>query len=144
MGSSRPGTLPANLQGIWNEHVEAPWNADYHININVQMNYWPAEVANLPECHEPFFDMVDRLVERGRKTARDLWAHSPRGGGGSGPEGASKWTSRGRAAAWLWSSISAMPAAAPFLGEWRGAQDNEASGRPHPPRIVSGRGRLEK
>jgi alpha-L-fucosidase 2 len=73
MGSSRPGTLPANLQGIWNEHIAAPWNADYHININVQMNYWPAEVANLSECHEPFFDMMDRLVERGRKTARDLY-----------------------------------------------------------------------
>ena len=73
MGSSRPGTLPANLQGIWNEHTTAPWNADYHININVQMNYWPAEVANLSECHQPFFDMVDHLVVRGRKTARDLY-----------------------------------------------------------------------
>jgi alpha-L-fucosidase 2 len=73
MGSSRPGTLPANLQGIWNEHIEAPWNADYHTNINVQMNYWPAEVTNLSECHEPFFDMVDHLVIRGRKTARELY-----------------------------------------------------------------------
>jgi len=73
MGSSRPGTLPANLQGLWNEHIEAPWNADYHTNINVQMNYWPAEVTNLSECHEPFFDMVDKLVESGRKTARDLY-----------------------------------------------------------------------
>jgi len=73
MGSSRPGTLPANLQGIWNEHISAPWNADYHTNINVQMNYWPAEVTNLSECHEPFFDMVDQLVVRGRKTARDLY-----------------------------------------------------------------------
>jgi alpha-L-fucosidase 2 len=73
IGSSRPPGLPANLQGLWNEHIEAPWNADYHININVQMNYWPAEVANLSECHEPFFDMVDELVVRGRKTARDLY-----------------------------------------------------------------------
>jgi len=73
LGSSRPGTLPANLQGIWNEHIEAPWNADYHININVQMNYWPSEVVNLPECHEPFFYLVDRIRERGRKTARDLY-----------------------------------------------------------------------
>jgi len=73
MGSSRPGTLPANLQGIWNEHIAAPWNADYHTNINVQMNYWPVEVANLAECHEPFFDMVDKLVVRGRKTARVLY-----------------------------------------------------------------------
>jgi len=73
MGSSRPGTLPANLQGIWNEHVEGPWNVDYHTNINVQMNYWPAEVANLSECHEPLFYLVDRLVERGRRTARELY-----------------------------------------------------------------------
>ena len=73
MGSSRPGTLPANLQGIWNEHIAAPWNADYHTNINVQMNYWPVEAANLAECHEPFFDMVDKLVMRGRKTAHDLY-----------------------------------------------------------------------
>jgi alpha-L-fucosidase 2 len=73
MGSSRPGTLPANLQGIWNEHIEGPWNVDYHTNINVQMNYWPVEVANLSECHEPFFYMVDRLVERGRETARELY-----------------------------------------------------------------------
>jgi len=73
MGSSRPGSLPANLQGIWNEHISAPWNADYHTNINVQMNYWPAEVTNLSECHEPFFDMVDKLVVRGRKTARELY-----------------------------------------------------------------------
>jgi alpha-L-fucosidase 2 len=73
MGSSRQGTLPANLQGIWNEHIAAPWNADYHLNINIQMNYWVAEAANLSECHEPFFDMVDELVVRGRKTARDLY-----------------------------------------------------------------------
>ncbi len=73
MSSSRPGTMPANLQGIWNEHITAPWNADYHININLQMNYWPAEVCNLSECHEPFFDFVEKLVERGRKTARELY-----------------------------------------------------------------------
>jgi alpha-L-fucosidase 2 len=70
MGSSRPGTLPANLQGIWNEHLQAPWNSDYHFNINVQMNYWPAEVANLAECHLPFFDYLESLVDSGRKTAR--------------------------------------------------------------------------
>ncbi len=57
--------MPANLQGLWNEHIEAPWNADYHININLQMNYWPAEVANLAECHEPLFDFIERLAARG-------------------------------------------------------------------------------
>ena len=59
--SSRPGCMPANLQGLWCEHIAAPWNSDYHININIQMNYWPAEVCNLSECHEPFFDLIDNL-----------------------------------------------------------------------------------
>jgi len=73
MCSSRPGTMPANLQGLWNDRIAAPWNADYHININVQMNYWPAEVTNLSECHEPFFDLIEGLVPSGRKTARDVY-----------------------------------------------------------------------
>ena len=58
MSCSRPGSLPANLQGIWNHWYEAPWNSDYHTNINLQMNYWPAEVTNLSECHEPLFDWL--------------------------------------------------------------------------------------
>ena len=70
IASSRPGTNPANLQGIWNEHIEAPWNADYHLNINLQMNYWPAEVTNLGELHLPFFDFIDRVLERGKITAK--------------------------------------------------------------------------
>ncbi|MBI5851803.1 MAG: glycoside hydrolase family 95 protein [Planctomycetes bacterium] len=74
MSSSRPGGLPANLQGLWNRHFEAPWGADYHININVQMNYWPAEVTNLAECHEPFFDLIEGLARRGASTARELYA----------------------------------------------------------------------
>ncbi len=71
MGSSRaPGTLPANLQGVWNEYMNAPWESDYHTNINIQMNYWHAEVANLPECHTLLFRFLEALVEPGRKTAR--------------------------------------------------------------------------
>jgi len=71
MGSSRPGDMPANLQGLWNEHMNAPWNADYHTNINLQMNYWPVEVANLSECHLPLFDYMQRcLVESGKRTAK--------------------------------------------------------------------------
>ena len=73
MGSSRPGSLAANLQGLWSHHIEAPWNVDYHINVNVQMNYWPAEVTNLSELHEPLFDLLDNLRPRGRKTARDVY-----------------------------------------------------------------------
>ena len=71
--SSRPGDLPANLQGIWNEHIAAPWNADYHTNINIQMNYWHAESTNLAECHEPLFDFTDRLIENGRVSAKKLY-----------------------------------------------------------------------
>lgn len=73
ISSSRPGTNPANLQGIWNQHIEAPWNADYHLNINLQMNYWPAEVANLSELHMPLFDFGDRLLERGKITAKEQY-----------------------------------------------------------------------
>lgn len=68
--SSRPGTQPANLQGIWNPHVQPPWNSDYTTNINTQMNYWPAEVTNLSECHEPLFDMIADLSVSGARTAR--------------------------------------------------------------------------
>jgi alpha-L-fucosidase 2 len=70
LSSSRPGTMPANLQGLWADGLNPPWQADYHININIQMNYWPVEVCNLSECHQPLFDFADRLVEPGRKTAR--------------------------------------------------------------------------
>jgi len=73
IASSRPGCMPANLQGIWCDRIKAPWNSDYHVNINAQMNYWPAEVCNLSECHEPFFDLIDNLRPRGRKTARDVY-----------------------------------------------------------------------
>ena len=73
ISSSRPGTNPANLQGLWNDHIEAPWNADYHLNINLQMNYWPAEVTNLSELHLPFFDFLDRLIERGKITAKEQY-----------------------------------------------------------------------
>ena len=70
MASSRPGCLPANLQGIWNEHLNAPWNSDFHTNINLQMNYWVPEICNLPECHTPLFDYMDTLVEPGNRTAK--------------------------------------------------------------------------
>jgi alpha-L-fucosidase 2 len=70
-GSSGPsGILPANLQGIWCDHLQAPWNADYHNNINDQMNYWPAEVTGLQKEHEPFLRFIQDLVDPGRKTAR--------------------------------------------------------------------------
>lgn len=70
--SSRPGTMPANLQGLWNEHIAAPWNSDFHININLQMNYWPAEVTNLSDLHEPFFWLNEGMMKAGREEARKL------------------------------------------------------------------------
>ncbi|MCC6142221.1 MAG: glycoside hydrolase family 95 protein [Candidatus Hydrogenedentes bacterium] len=72
--SSRPGDLPANLQGLWNDQINAPWNADYHTNINLQMNYWPAEATNLSECHLPLMQyMKDFLVESGTRTASEMY-----------------------------------------------------------------------
>ncbi|MBK8478422.1 MAG: glycoside hydrolase family 95 protein [Opitutaceae bacterium] len=74
ISSSRPGDLAANLQGIWNNLMYAPWSADYHININIQMNYWPAEVTNLAECHEPFFSLIENLAANGgRLAAREIY-----------------------------------------------------------------------
>ena len=71
MGSSRrPGVLPANLQGIWNQELQAPWNSDFHTNINIQMNYWPAEVCNLSETVIPFSDWINAIRVPGRVTAR--------------------------------------------------------------------------
>jgi len=73
ISSSRPGDLPANLQGLWADGLNPPWNADYHININLQMNYWPAEVTHLSECHLPYLQFIDALRENGRKTAHTLY-----------------------------------------------------------------------
>lgn len=71
LSSSRPGSMPANLQGLWNCELNASWNSDYHTNINLQMNYWPAEVTNLSECQQPLFDFMDHLAVSGAKTARE-------------------------------------------------------------------------
>ncbi len=70
ISSSRPGGLPANLQGLWAEEIQTPWNGDYHLDINVQMNYWPAEVCNLSELHEPMFKLIESLQKPGARTAR--------------------------------------------------------------------------
>jgi alpha-L-fucosidase 2 len=70
ISSSRPGGLPASLQGLWAEEIRTPWNSDWHLDVNVQMNYWPAEVCNLSELAEPLFALIGSLVEPGTKTAR--------------------------------------------------------------------------
>ena len=90
IASSRPGTQPANLQGIWNEETRAPWSSNYTLNINAEMNYWPAETCNMAEMHEPLIDFIGRLALNGKKTAEtnygargwvahhnsDLWAQT--------------------------------------------------------------------
>lgn len=70
---SRPGTLPANLQGIWNKEIEPPWDSKFTININTEMNYWPAEVCDLSECHRPLFDLMKRMQKRGAETAERMY-----------------------------------------------------------------------
>ncbi|MEV0889780.1 glycoside hydrolase N-terminal domain-containing protein [Promicromonospora sp. NPDC050262] len=73
VSSSRGGSLPANLQGVWNRVNNPPWDADYHVNINLQMNYWPAETTNLAETTQPFFDYVDSMVAPGTLTASQMY-----------------------------------------------------------------------
>ena len=73
IASSRPGSLPANLQGIWNEDYFPMWGSRFTININTEMNYWPANVCNLSECEEPLFDLLERVRIRGRDTAKKMY-----------------------------------------------------------------------
>lgn len=70
---SRPGTLPATLQGLWNKDMEAPWDAKFTININTEMNYWPAESCDLGDCHLPLFDLLKKMLPNGRKTAEIMY-----------------------------------------------------------------------
>jgi len=71
IASSRPGSQPANLQGIWNDRLEPPWDSKWTVNINTEMNYWPAELTNLSECHQPLFDMLAEVAVTGRPVARE-------------------------------------------------------------------------
>ena len=73
ISSSRPGGPPANLQGIWNKELRAPWSSNYTININTEMNYWPAEVTNLSEMHQPLLDWIQHLAKTGHETAYDYY-----------------------------------------------------------------------
>jgi alpha-L-fucosidase 2 len=73
ISSSRPGTQPANLQGIWNEKLDPPWESKYTTNINLEMNYWPAEPTNLSQCADPLFDLIDDLTISGHRTAKEQY-----------------------------------------------------------------------
>jgi alpha-L-fucosidase 2 len=79
ISSSRPGGLPANLQGLWNHSNTPPWRSDYHSNINIEMNYWPAEPTNLAECHRPFFDYVRSQIPVYRERTREQYGRDLRG-----------------------------------------------------------------
>jgi alpha-L-fucosidase 2 len=110
IASSRPGSQPANLQGIWNDQVRPPWSSNWTANMNVQMNYWPAETCNLSECHEPLFDLIEGLSVTGAQTAKenygalgwvshhnvDLWRQSaPVGNYGAGDPKWANWPMSG-------------------------------------------------
>jgi alpha-L-fucosidase 2 len=117
ISSSRPGSLPANLQGIWNDHVQPPWGSNYTTNINTEMNYWLAENTNLSECHQPLLDFIGLLAINGAQTARvnygitqgwcahhnsDIWAKtSPPGGYDWDPKGMPRWACWPMAGAWF-------------------------------------------
>jgi alpha-L-fucosidase 2 len=118
IASSRPGSRPTNLQGIWNDHVQPPWGSNYTTNINTEMNYWLAENTNLSECHQPLFDFMKELAVNGAVTAKvnyginegwtahhnsDLWAKtSPPGGQGwNDPSAMPRWSCWPMAAGWF-------------------------------------------
>lgn len=101
ISSSRPGSQPANLQGIWNESMNPPWSSKYTININTEMNYWPAEPTNLAECVEPLVGMVMDLMETGAHTAKVQW-------------GAGGWMTHHNTDLWR----AAAPIDGPFWGFW--------------------------
>jgi len=107
ISSSKPGGLPANLQGIWNEKILPPWQADYHHDINIQMNYWPAEVCNISECVDPFFDYVENMFPAARMAAQNLYncrgIYIPLTGDPSAKclKTETKWSEWTGAAAWL-------------------------------------------
>ncbi|WP_242139912.1 glycoside hydrolase family 95 protein [Sphingomonas sp. TREG-RG-20F-R18-01] len=109
IASSRAGTMPANLQGIWNATVRPPWSSNYTTNINLQMTYWPAESCDLAECHGPLIDHIERLAANGARTARtlyglpgwcvhhnsDVWAMSNPVGAGQGDPNWANWPMAG-------------------------------------------------
>ncbi|WP_448701274.1 glycoside hydrolase N-terminal domain-containing protein [Mucilaginibacter sp. AW1-3] len=117
ISSSRPGTPPANLQGIWNDAVQPPWGSNYTTNINTQMNYWLAENTNLSECHQPLFDFIKELSVNGKKTAKvnyninkgwvehhnsDIWAKtSTVGNYDTDPKASTRYSAWPMGGAWL-------------------------------------------
>lgn len=111
LASSRAGSLPANLQGVWNNSATPPWNDDYHVNINLQMNYWLADATNLSEAGAPFYDFIDSLVPPGRVSAERLL-------------GTKGWTVFLNTNIWGFTGVIAWPTAfwQPEAGAWLASQ----------------------
>ncbi|MFG1923089.1 glycoside hydrolase N-terminal domain-containing protein [Cryptosporangium sp. NPDC048952] len=105
VASSRPGGLPANLQGIWNDSMQPPWSSNYTLNVNLQMNYWPAEVTNLPETAEPLHDFIAALAGPGAETARRIYD-------------AGGWTAHPNSDAWLYTSMVGARRGDPSWAFW--------------------------
>ena len=111
LASSRAGSLPANLQGVWNKSATPPWNDDYHVNINLQMNYWLADLTNLPEAATPFYDFIDGLVPPGEISAGRMF-------------GTKGWTVFLNTDVWGFTGVISWPTAfwQPEAGAWLASQ----------------------
>ncbi|WP_420151498.1 glycosyl hydrolase family 95 catalytic domain-containing protein [Spirosoma sp.] len=106
ISSSRPGGTPANLQGIWNPHVRPPWSSNFTININTQMNYWPAEMSNLSELHRPLFELIKDVASTGQATAKNFY-------------GASGWVAHHNTDIWgLSNPVGNMGKGSPLWANW--------------------------
>ena len=122
LGSSRPGGLPANLQGLWNDSNQPPWAADYHTNINVQMNYWGAETANMSESHEPLMEFIRQVAVPSRVATRNAFGADTRG-----------WTARTSQSifggnAWEWNTVASAWYGLHIYEHWAFNQDEVPSG----------------
>jgi alpha-L-fucosidase 2 len=105
ISSSRPGTQPANLQGIWNYQVQPPWSSNWTANINVQMNYWPSETCNLSDCTEPLLSLIDDLSKTGARAARETY-------------GLPGWVTHHNIDIWRTASPMGMGVGSPTWGNW--------------------------
>lgn len=130
ISSSRPGGLPANLQGIWAEEINTPWTGDWHLDVNVQMNYWPAEICNLSELHQPLFDLISSLQKPGTRTARAYYnapgwvAHVITNPWGfTSPGEAASWGAANGGSAWLCQHL---------WDHWLFTRDRKFLGRAYP------------
>ncbi|MET8567568.1 glycoside hydrolase N-terminal domain-containing protein [Streptomyces sp. NPDC004783] len=117
LSSSRPGGLPANLQGLWNDSNQPPWASDYHTNINVQMNYWAAETTNLPECHKALIGFIEQVAVPSRAATRNAFGTDTRG-----------WTARTSQSifggnAWEWNTVASAWYAQHLYEHWAFTQD---------------------